>query len=129
MQRPPGNIGTHAAITQDKMGQHGKYRSASGALNAPNGEATEANASIMGVASQRAAAITGRFVMELETDGEDEGQHELDEHLASAQELRVGGLIVEIDGEGAVFACLCGGLAHVFPPDQMVVSAPDPPWG
>jgi hypothetical protein len=36
---------------------------------------------------------------------------------------------VEIDGDGAVFACLCGGLAHAFPPGQMVVSAPDPPWG
>ncbi len=41
----------------------------------------------MGVARQRAAAVTGRFVGELKPEREDEGQDELDERLAIAQEL------------------------------------------
>lgn len=83
----PSDIGTHTAITQDEMRQHGKDRPASGARNAPDGETAQTHSHIMRVASQRAVAITGRFVMKLETDGEDKGQHELDERLAIAQEL------------------------------------------
>src|SRR4029450_14107963 len=80
----PGDIGTHTAITQDELGKHGKDRPASGALNAPDSETTEAHTRIMGVAWQRAAAITGRFVVEVEANGEDEGQHARDERLAIA---------------------------------------------
>jgi len=42
---------------------------------------------IMGVASQRAAAVTGRFVGQLKAHGEDKSQDELDERLGIAQEL------------------------------------------
>jgi hypothetical protein len=62
-----GRFRPHLTVTQDKMRQNREYRLASGALNAPDGETTEANASIMGVASEGAAAVTGRFVGELET--------------------------------------------------------------
>jgi hypothetical protein len=95
------------------MGQHGKNRLASGALNAPDGETAEANARIMGVSGQRATSVTGRFVFELEADGEDEGEDALDERLGVAKELRVGGFIVEIDGEGSVLAWCFVGLRHV----------------
>src|SRR4029450_11840395 len=89
---------------------------ASGALNAPNSETAEPHAGIMGVASHRAAAVTGRLVFELEADGEDEGEDELDERLGIAKELCVSGLIVEIDGEGAVLAWCFGCLCHVSSP-------------
>jgi len=97
------------------VGQHREYRSASGALNAPDGEAAEANAGIMGVASQR-AAVTGRFMGELKTQGEEESQDELDEGFASAEQLKVGRLIVDIDGDRAVLSGRFGGLGHVSSP-------------
>jgi hypothetical protein len=108
-----GRFGAHPAIAKDELGEHSKDRPASGALNAPNGETAQANTSIMGVASQGAAAVTGRFVGELKPEREDEGEHELNERLAIAKELQVGGLIVEIDGEGAVLTGRFVGLGHV----------------
>jgi hypothetical protein len=66
----------------------------------------------MGVASQR-AAVTGRWVVELKAWREDEGSDELDNSLASVKELRVGGLILEINSDGAVFAFGFGALGHV----------------
>src|SRR5215831_17596688 len=100
----PRYIGTHAAIAQDEVGQHRKDSLARSTLHAPEGEAAEANPSIMGVAGQTAAAVTGRFVAELKADGEDKGEDKLDECLAIVEELRVGQFIIEIDREGAVFA-------------------------
>ena len=111
-----GGIGSHLAITHDKMGQDGEHRFTSGALNAPNSETAEANASIMGVASQRTAAVTGRLVGELKPQGKDEGQDKLNERLAITQELRVGGLLVEIDGDRVVLSGRFGGLGHVSSP-------------
>jgi len=48
----------------------------------------------MGVAGQRAAAVTGRFMVELKADGEDEGEDALEERLGVVKELRVGCFIV-----------------------------------
>ena len=98
------------------MRQNREDRFASGALNAPDGEAAEANPSVMRMASQSTTAITARFVGELKAQGEDEGQHELDKCFGVVKELQVGGFIVEIDGEGAVFAFRFGSLAHVSSP-------------
>jgi hypothetical protein len=80
-------IGSHLAVSQDEMGQHGKNGLASRALNAPNRETAKPNAGIMGVAGHRATAITSRFVLELKANGEDEGQDELDECLGIVEEL------------------------------------------
>src|SRR5215831_16956395 len=55
-------------------------------------------------------------MVKLKAQREDEGQHELDQRLAIAQELCVGGLIVDIDGESAVLAFGFGGLCHVSSP-------------
>jgi hypothetical protein len=70
----------------------------------------------MGVTSQTPVAVTSRFVGELKAQGEDEGQDELDECLAIGKKLRVGGLIVEIDGDGAVLSGRFGGPGHVSSP-------------
>jgi hypothetical protein len=82
----------------------------------------------MRVAGQT-AAVTGRFVVELKPNGEDEGEDKLDKRLTIVNQLKVSGFIVEIDGYRAVFPWRFGGLSHVFPPGQIVVSAHAPPWG
>jgi hypothetical protein len=46
----------------------------------------------------------------------DKGEDELDKRLGVAQEFSVGRLIVEIDGDGAVFAYRFGSLSHVSSP-------------
>jgi len=61
----PGDIGTHAAVAQDEVRQDREHRFTRGALNAPDGETTQAHSHIMGVTSQPTAAVTGRFVGEL----------------------------------------------------------------
>src|SRR5687768_7125521 len=61
-------------------------------------------------------AFTGGFVCELKTQGEDESQDELDECFAIAEQLKVGRLIVEIDGDRAVLSGRFGGLGHVSSP-------------
>ena len=73
------------------MRQDREHRSACGALDAPDGEAPQANSGIMGVARQTAATGTGRFVGKLEADREDKGQDKLDKRFAIADELEVGG--------------------------------------
>ena len=67
-------LGSHRAVPHDEMGQHGEDGLASCTLNAPHGESAESHSGIMGVAGQRAAAVTGRFMVELKADGEDEGE-------------------------------------------------------
>jgi hypothetical protein len=109
-------LGSHLAVAQDEMGQHGEDRLASRALHAPDGETAKPHAGIMGVAGQRATAVTGRLVCELEAKGEEKGQDTLDERLGIAKELRVGGLIVEIDSDRTILACRFGGLCHVSSP-------------
>ena len=64
------------------MGQYRKNSLASRALNAPDGKAAQADSHIMGVASQTIAAVTGRFVGELKTQREDEGEDTLDKCFA-----------------------------------------------
>jgi hypothetical protein len=56
----------------------------------------------MGVTSQTIAAVTGRFVGELKTQREDEGEDTLDKRFAVVHQPKVGGFILEIDGDGAV---------------------------
>jgi len=77
----------------------------------------------MGVASQSAAAVTGRLVFELKAKGEEKGEDELDKRCGVVQERKVGRLIVEIDGDGAVVAGGLGGLSHMSPSVQMAISA------
>src|SRR5437763_16224471 len=70
----------------------------------------------MGVARHTATAGTGRFVGKLEADREDKGQDKLDKRLAIADQLEVGGWVLEVDSEGAVLASRFGGLCHVSSP-------------
>src|SRR2546426_12267543 len=89
-----------------------------GNVNAPDGKPAQADSHIMGVASQTPAAVTGRFVVELKADGEDEGEDQLNKRFGVVQQCKGGRLIVEVDGEGAVLACRFGSIAHVSSPSH-----------
>ena len=98
------------------MRQDGEDSFTRGTLNAPDGETAQSDTGIMGVARQAPAAATRGLVFELEADRQDKGEDELDKRFGVVQELRVGRLIVEIDGNGAVFAYRFGSLSHVSSP-------------
>ena len=77
------------------MWEHGKHGFAHRALDMPDGEATEANPRVMGVACETPAAATGRLVSELKAESEEKREHELDKRLGVAQERKVGCLIAD----------------------------------
>src|SRR2546422_600531 len=80
-------------------------RFARGALDTPDGETTQANPRVMGVARQAPTRAAAGLVEELKTESEKKREHELDKRCGVTQERKVGRLIVEIDGDGAVYAC------------------------
>src|SRR6267378_1904603 len=111
-----GHLRAHLAVAQDKVRQDREDRFAGGALDAPDGEPAQANPRVMGVARQAPTLAAAGLMEELKAEGEEEGEDELDKRVGVAQERKVGRLIVEINGEGAVFACHFGGLSHVSSP-------------
>src|SRR6266571_3115974 len=72
----------------------------------------------MGVARQASTLTAAGLVEELKAEGEEEGEDELDERVGVGQEPKIGRLIVEIDGEGAVVTYRFGGVPHVSSPGQ-----------
>jgi hypothetical protein len=70
----------------------------------------------MGVAGQPPAAGAGRFMLELKTKREEKGQDKLDKRFGVVKKSTVGGLILEVDGDRAVFPCRFDGLSHVSSP-------------
>src|SRR5947209_16623240 len=91
-------------------GEHGFTR---GTLHAPDGETTQADPDIMGVAGQAPAAATRGVVCKLEAGRQDKGEDELDKSFGVAQEGKVGRFIMEIDGDGAGFAYRVWNLSPV----------------
>ena len=83
----------------------------------------------MRVACETPSIATARLVCELKAEGEDEREHEFDERLAIAKQLKVGRFILKINSDGPVFAGLTGGVAHGSPSGQMVVADDDLRWG
>ena len=56
-----------------------------------------------------------KFMVELKADREDKRQNELNEGFAIADQLKISGLILEINGDGTVFSYGFGGVVHVSP--------------
>ena len=52
---------------------------------------------------------------QLEADREDEGKNELNKRFTIANQLEVGGWVLEVDGDCAVLACRFGPVAYVSP--------------
>jgi hypothetical protein len=111
------------------MRQDGEDGFARGALDPPDGDATQADTGIMRVARQAPTAVTGRLVEELKAEGEKEREYEFNKGLAVAKQLKVGRFVSKIDGDGPVFAGPFGGCAHVSPLCHQVLYADETPWG
>jgi hypothetical protein len=103
-----------------KAGLYTYNRFARRALYPPDGDPTQADTDIRGVAGQAPTAATGRLVGELKAQGQHEGEHTLEKRLPIAQQLQVGGFVLEIDGDGPVFAGPFGRGTHVSPPGYQV---------
>ncbi len=74
----------------------------------------------MGVTRQASSSATGRFVLELKPEGQDERHHQFEKRLAVAQELKVGRFVLKIDGDGAILPSRFGRCAHVSPPCHQI---------
>src|SRR5215471_2035328 len=101
---------------------------ARGALDPPDGDATQADTGIMRVARQAPTAVTGRLVEELKAEGEEEHEHAFNKGLPVAKQLHVGRFVSKIDGDGPVFAGPFGGCAHVSPLCHRVLYADETQW-
>jgi len=124
-----GNVRTHRAIAQDEMREDREHRFACRALHPPEGDPTETDTHIMRVASQAPSAATGCLGCELKAKGEEKGKDELAKRFAIVKQAKVGGFILEINGDGAVFTGCFGWTWHVSPPAQIVFAADGTPWG
>jgi hypothetical protein len=69
----------------------------------------------MGVARQAPAAATGRLVRELKAKRQENSEDTLDKRFAIVKQTKVGGLILEIDGDGTVVPYPFAPLPHVSP--------------
>src|SRR5229473_7284944 len=111
-----GHLWAHLAIAQDEVRQDGEHGLACGALDTPDGETTQPNTGIVGVAGQAPALAAAGLVEELKAEREEKREHELDKRLGITKELKVSRLILKIDGDGTVLACRLGCLFHLSPP-------------
>src|SRR5262252_2231736 len=98
-----------------KAGLSTYNRFARRALYPPDGDSTQPDPDIMGVAGQAPTSATGRLVCELKANGHHEGEDTLQKRLAIAKQLKVGRFVSKIDGDGPVFSRRCGRCAHVLP--------------
>src|SRR5262252_8756086 len=124
----PGHLWTHLAVAQDKMRQDGEHRTTRGALDPPDGDATQADTGIMRVARQAPTAVTGRLVKALKAEGEEEREYAFNKGLAVAKQLKVGRFVSKIDGDSPVFTGPFGGCAHVSPLCHQVLYADETQW-
>jgi hypothetical protein len=67
------HLRTHRALAQDKVEQDGAHRFAPRALYPPDGDPTQADTDVMGVACQTPASLTVALVGELKADGQEKG--------------------------------------------------------
>ena len=66
---------------------------------------------------------------ELKAEGQEKGEDAFDKRLAIAKQLKISSFILEINGEGSIFAGLASGVAQGSSSGQMVGVADDPRWG
>jgi hypothetical protein len=105
----------HLAIAQDEMGEDREHRFACRALYPPDGDSTQPDPGIMGVARETPTAATRSLVCELKAQGEEKGHHTFDKGLAISQELKVGRFVLKINGNGAIVPCPFARLFHMSP--------------
>jgi hypothetical protein len=69
----------------------------------------------MRMTSQAPSTTTARLVCELKAQGQEESHDAFDKRLAIAEELKGGGFVVKIDGDGPVLSSSFARLAQVSP--------------
>ena len=80
-----GHLGAYGAIAKDEMRQDREDGFARGALDAPDGEPTQPDTDIMRVAGETPTAATSGRVGELQAQGQNKSEDELDKRLAIVQ--------------------------------------------
>ena len=110
-ERITGHLRAHRAIPQDKVRQDREDGFARGALYPPDGDSTQSDPDIMGVAGETPTAATRGLVGELQAQGEEKSQHTFDKGLAIAQELQVSRFVLKFNSDSAVAPCP---IAHLF---------------
>jgi hypothetical protein len=123
-----GHLGAHLAIAQDAVGQDGAHGSARGAREPPDGESTQPDTGLMGVACKTPATAPSGLVFELKAEGQEEGDHAFDKGFAIAKQLKVGRFMLKINRDSPVFAGLASGIVHGSSSGQRVGAADDPKW-
>jgi hypothetical protein len=123
------DLRSHLAITQDEVREDGEHRATRGALDTPDGETTQPDTDIMGVAGQTPAATTGGRMFELKPKGQDERHQQFETRLAVSKYLKVIIFILKIDGDSPVFSRRFGPCTHVSPLWHEVSSAEKTRWG
>jgi hypothetical protein len=114
-QRITGDLRSHRAVTQDELGQDGEDGFTPRTLDAPDGEPAQMDADVMRVARQAPTAVTGRLVLELKPEREDERHHQFEKRLAVTKQLHIGCFVLKIDNDSPVFSHRFGRCAHVSP--------------
>jgi hypothetical protein len=114
-QRITGHCGPHLAVTQDEMRQDREHRLARRTLDAPDRESAQPDTDVVRVACQAAAAGTSRLVFQLKAKRQEEGEYKLEKRLAITKQLKVGGFVLEIDGDRPIFAGLASLFGHGSP--------------
>ena len=66
------HVGAHLAVAQDEMRQDGEDDFTRRTLDAPDGEAAQADPDVMGMTCQIPATTAGGLVFQLKAEGEDE---------------------------------------------------------
>src|SRR5215813_3040032 len=110
-----GHLRAHLAIAQNEVGEDREHRFAPCTLDTPDGDPTQADPHVMGVARQAPASATGCLMCELKAKRQDEGEDTFDKRLAVIKELKVGRLVPKIDSDGAVCAYRLSCCVHVSP--------------
>jgi len=99
-----------------KAGLYTYNRFAPRALDAPDGEPTQAETGIVGVARQAPTRAAAGLVCELQAEREEKREHALDKCPGVTEELKVRRLVLKIDSDGPVLACRLSCLSHLSPP-------------
>jgi hypothetical protein len=99
-----GDLSFEPAISQDERRQDGKDRFALRPLKPPDHQTTKPNTGRVGMARQSISPRAPRVMLELEANGQDKGDHQINAGFALPQHVHVGSLIVKIDDNSTVLS-------------------------
>ena len=122
-QRLTGDSWSHLTVAQDEVRQDRADGFAPRVLETPDGDPSKADTPVMGVTCQVPSSITGRLVLQLKAEGEEERQHTFEKRLALVTKLKIGLLVPKINGDGPLFSRRFGCCAPVLPLCRQVSSA------